>query len=271
LRPYLTLALSLSLLGGSAGAQLADTSRADKVFFTKHDLVLTGLAFGATGLISVFDDNIARWSQQPRFQDSSTHHAALNISKVNETTITIAGLASYGIARLSGSKTATDITLHTTEAVLLASFSSQVIRGLVGRTRPYVTHDSNQYDFHFGRGFYGHNSFDYRSFPSIHTSSSIALATALTMETNLRHPRATPYVAPILFIAGILPGLARVNLDQHWASDIAAGAFMGAIAGYKVVSYSHANPNNRFDRMFLRASVVPDSHGGILVLINPTF
>ena len=41
--------------------------------------------------------------------------------------------------------------------------------------------------------------------------------------------------------------------------------------GYKVVSYSHANPNNRFDRMLLRASVVPDGHGGILVSINPTF
>ncbi len=271
MRSFLALTLSFSLLGGVAGAQSPDTSGVSRTFITRRDLAFTGIAFGASGLVSVFDDNIAKWSQQSRFQDSSTHRIALRISKVNETTLTIAGIATYGIARLAGSPTVTDIALHTTEAVVLGSLASQLIRGVLGRTRPYITKDSNQYDFHFGRGFYGENTFAYRAFPSIHTSSSIAVATVLAMETHRRHPGATPFVAPILFAAGLLPGLARVNLDQHWASDIVSGAFMGALAGYKVVSYSHAHPNNRFDRMFLRASVMPDANGRMLVMISPTF
>jgi membrane-associated phospholipid phosphatase len=48
-----------------------------------------------------------------------------------------------------------------------------------------------------------------------------------------------------------MPGLARLYLDQHWASDIALGAFLGAFAGQKVVQYSHAHPDNRIDRKFL--------------------
>ena len=102
----------------------------------------------------------------------------------------------------------------------------------------------------------------YRAFPSIHTSSGMAVATVLTMEMQRRHVAATPYVAPVLFAAGILPGISRIQLDQHWASDVLAGAFMGVFAGYKVVSYSHDHPNNRFDRVLLKASVMPDPLGG---------
>jgi membrane-associated phospholipid phosphatase len=56
----------------------------------------------------------------------------------------------------------------------------------------------------------------------------------------------------------------RIQLDQHWASDVAAGAFMGVFTGYKVVSYSHAHPNNFFDRNLLKFSVVPTPHGTAL-------
>ena len=52
----------------------------------------------------------------------------------------------------------------------------------------------------------------------------------------------------MLFSAAILPGLSRIQLDQHWASDILAGAFMGVFAGYKVTTYSHDHPDNWFDR-----------------------
>ena len=51
-------------------------------------------------------------------------------------------------------------------------------------------------------------------------------------------------------------------LDQHWASDVVMGAFLGAFIGHKVVTHAHANPRNRLDRMLLHASVAPDGHGG---------
>jgi membrane-associated phospholipid phosphatase len=233
--------------------------------------VISGVVLGTTLALSVFDDDIAQASQRGRYQDSTLRRFSTNVSKVNETTLTAAGIITYGIARLAKARTVQDIALHTTESVVLASLASQVIRGPLGRTRPYVTSDTDQYNFRPFKGFFGKNSFDNRAFPSIHTSSSMAVATVLTMETHRRRPGATPFVAPILFAAGILPGLARIELDQHWASDIFSGAFMGIFAGYKVVSYSHAHPNNRFDRMFLNVSVAPDADGRLRVGFSPTF
>lgn len=258
--------LALVVLCTPACAQTRDTTTHDKTFLTRRDLAVSAIALAATGLVSVFDDDIARTSQEKRFQDSSLHRSALRVSKVNETTLTVAGIAAYGLARLFHAPTATDIALHATESVILSSLASQVIRGPLGRARPYVTRDSDQYDFQAFAGFKrGSAGFDRRAFPSIHTSSAMAVATVLTMEMQRRHYGATPFVAPVLVAAGLLPGIARIQLDQHWASDVAAGAFMGVLAGYKVVSYSHDHPNNRFDEVLLKASIAPDPNGGARV------
>ncbi|MEO5817934.1 MAG: phosphatase PAP2 family protein, partial [Gemmatimonadaceae bacterium] len=218
--------------------------------------------------LSRWDTDIAQASQKGWYRNQSTIDLAQKISKVNETTLTVGGIVVYGVARLTRSRTVADVALHATESVVLASVASQLIRGPLGRSRPFVTKDTDQYDFSAGKGF---REFSNRAFPSIHTSSSMAMATVLTMELHRRHSEATPFVAPILFAAGMLPGLARIRLDQHWASDVASGAIMGVWAGYKVVSYSHAHPNNRFDRVLLGASIMPDPHGGLAIGFNPTF
>jgi membrane-associated phospholipid phosphatase len=265
-RSYAVALASLALLASTGRAQVRDTTFHDKTFLTRRDLLVSGLALGATALVSIYDGDIARASQQPRWQDSSKHHFALRVSKVNETTLTVAGILAYGIGRATGNRTVTDVALHTTEAVVLASLASQVIRGPLGRARPYVTKDTDQYRFKLGKGF---SDFDYRAFPSIHTSSGMAVATVLTMEIHRRNPGATPFAAPVLFAAGLLPGLVRIQLDQHWASDVFAGAFMGVLSGYKVVSYSHDHPNNFFDRTLLKVSVSPDPRGRMRIGFSP--
>ena len=265
MRPSGPVVVLLALAAQLAAAQSSNTTRRDKTFLTRRDLVISGIALGATGLVSIFDDDIALASRQPRFRGASLQNFSTKVSKVNETTLTVAGILTYGIGRLTKSRTTVDIGLHATEAVVLASLASQIIRSPLGRARPYEAGDTNQYDFKFGAGFRrGDAGFRRRAFPSIHTSSSMAVATVLSMELHRRRPGATPYVAPVLFAAGILPGLARIQLNQHWASDVAAGAFMGVLGGYKVVSYSHAHPNNRFDRTLLKFSVVPTANGPAL-------
>jgi len=244
----------------SALAQSRDTTSHDKTFLTRRDLLVLGAGAAATGVLSIWDDDIAKAAQQEKYQGSGLHSFALNVSKAQETTLTVASLLTYGIGRLTKQNTVADVGLHSTEAVVLASLASQLIRGPLGRTRPNKVADTNQYDFHFGKGF---TSFDQRAFPSIHTSSGMAVATVLTMEMQRRHVAATPYVAPLLFAAGILPGLSRIQLDQHWASDVLGGAIMGVFSGYKVVSYSHDHPHNWFDRTFLKVTVEPDPNGGV--------
>jgi membrane-associated phospholipid phosphatase len=270
LRPFRTLVVLVALTAEVASAQGADTSGRDKTFLTRRDLLTSGIAVGVTALLSRYDDDIALASQQPRYRTQSLTRFSQNVSKVNETTLTAAGILTYGIGRLTGSRSTADIGLHATEAVVLASLASQVIRGPIGRARPYEVKDTNQYDFEFGAGFRrGEAGFKRRAFPSIHTSSGMAVATVLTMELHRRRPRATPYVAPLLYLAGVLPGLVRVQLDQHWASDVAAGAFMGVLSGYKVVSYSHAHPGNAFDRTLLRMNVTPAAAGGLNISVSP--
>jgi membrane-associated phospholipid phosphatase len=256
---HLALLLALFLAVQPAAAQRADsTSRGDRTFLTRRDLWLGAAALGGTALLSIWDDDIALASQGARYQGEGTDRFANRASKVQETTLTVAGLVTYGIGRLTRSNDVAEIALHATESVVLASLASQLIRGPLGRTRPNVAGDTNQYLF---RPFKGFGNFANRAYPSIHTSSSMAVATALTMESHRRNPRATKFVAPVLFGAGILPGLSRIQLDQHWASDIAAGAFMGVLAGYKVVKYSHDHPDNKFDRVLLGTSVTTGPQG----------
>ena len=271
MRRFFFLTCSVVLLAQPARAQNTDTTGVSKTFLTKSDLLAAGVALGASVAISPFDPSIARTSQQSRFQSSSMHRLALDVSKVTETTLTLAGIATYGIARVAHAPMVTDVALHATESVVLSSVVSQLIRGPLGRTRPYVSHDSDQYKFKMFGGFFGDTTYDYRAYPSIHTSSSMAVATVIVMEVHRRKPGATVIVAPLLFAAALMPGLARIQLDQHWASDVAAGAFMGVFTGYKVVSYSHAHPDNWFDRTFQSASVAPASHGGMMVGFSSAF
>ena len=261
-------ALVAALIAAQAlGAQAPDsTSHGDKTFLTKRDLGIAGVALGATAFLSIWDPNIAQASQDSQYQDASLHRLALNISKVNETTLTLAGIATWGVARLVKSPDVADVALHATESVVLASLASQMIRGPLGRTRPNYAGDTNQYDFHFFKGF---SAFKYRAFPSIHTSSSMAVATVITLELHRRKQSITPIVAPLLYSAAILPGLSRIQLNQHWASDILAGGFMGVFAGYKVVTYSHDHPNNWFDRKLLHVTVSQGADGRFQLGFSP--
>lgn len=146
------------------------------------------------------------------------------------------------------------------EALLLTNVVSQAIRGPFGRARPYVTHDENNSEFHVRKGF---TSYDYRSLPSLHAASAFAAASALTAEMEEHHSGMTHVVSPLLFTAALVPGFTRMYLDQHWASDVAMGAFVGTFLGAKVVHHAHGNPRNRLDRMLLGATVQPLEHGGV--------
>lgn len=236
------LALCLAL---PAGAQ-SDTS---KTLFTARDGKIALGVLGASAAISWFDPKIASF-----FRDSSLGHVptghslAKRFTRINETTLTVAGIAAYGFGRITKNHAVTDIAFHATEAVFMASVASQLIRGPLGRTRPHVTDFKDQYDFEFFKGF---SEFNNRAFPSIHSGSGFAVATVLVQETRRRRPKSVKYVAPIAYGLALTPGLSRLYLGQHWASDVFAGAFMGTFAGMKVVNYSHTHPTNRIDDLFI--------------------
>src|SRR6478672_2839454 len=81
------------LVATPLGAQIADSaSRGDKTFLTKRDLGISALGLGAAALLSVWDDDIAKASQESRFKGSGLTTFANRASKVNETTLTAGGI-----------------------------------------------------------------------------------------------------------------------------------------------------------------------------------
>lgn len=251
------LVLALGLSGtATLAAPAQSAAQPSGVVLTGHDLGLVAGATLGTAALTRFDVPMARL-----FGDSAFHarhpgftSAAKRASVVTETVLMLTGGTVYGIARLRRDDGTADVALHATESVASAALFIQVVRGALGRARPYVSdsaakpRDSDPYDF---EPFHGFTSFDYRSFPSMHAMASVAVAAALSTEMR---ERATPHravLSPLLYVGAAMPALARLYLDEHWTSDIALGAFLGAFAGQKVVSYSHEHPDNRIDRKLL--------------------
>jgi membrane-associated phospholipid phosphatase len=251
----LLAALVAAIAGGpTLAAQAPEPRPANTRLFTQRDAVAAGIATAATLVLAAFDRSIAENVADPkgRFQGSTFLGArARDFNHINEQSLTLGGLALYGIGRLSRSPTLADISFHTAEAVVAASIVSQVIRLPLGRERPLVPSNGGRAPFVF-RPFRGWNRRDYRAFPSIHAASGFAAAAVVSGEVAQRWPNARWYVSPVVYGLAATPGLSRMYMNQHWASDVLMGAFIGVVAGQKVVRYNHTtNPGNKVNRFFL--------------------
>ena len=256
--------MAVGTLPIAARAQAPDSLRdnGDRRFLRPRELGVLGVGMLAAGALSLADPKIARWTQSSSVQGSDSRKRVVNdITHVNETTLTVAGIAAYGIGRLSHAEALTDIAKHTTEAIVLTSLVSQALRGPLGRTRPLVTHDSDQYDFHAFKGF---GNFDNRSWPSLHAATAFAAGSALVSEVKERHPEAMPWAAPLIYAAAFVPGFTRMYLDQHWASDILAGSVIGAVFGNRIVHFAHSAKPGDGPRWLVNATVQPGVDGSMM-------
>src|SRR3954464_5459496 len=122
-----TLAFLIPAIFSAVGTPLVAQRVPDdttKTFFVKHDLATTAIALGVTGLTSIFDQRIQRWSQSSSVQDSSRTKVMKGLTHINETTLTAAAILTWGVGRLAKSSTTADVGLHTAEAVVLTSVVS---------------------------------------------------------------------------------------------------------------------------------------------------
>ena len=254
----------------------AQTATGEKTFFRGPDIEWAAAFVLGSYAMSRADPKIAKYFQEPVHQrQPAMRETAELFTHIQETTLTIGGIVTYGVARLAGARDVEVTALHATEAIVAASLTSQVIRGPLGRARPKDATPifEDQYEFHWFNGF---RNFEYRAFPSIHSASGFAAATAVVVETNRRSPHSTWYVAPLAYTLAAGPGYARMYLGQHWASDIFMGAFIGAFYGARVANYAHAHPGNRVDRFFLGPHVasgvtVMPAPGGVSIAYGKQF
>jgi membrane-associated phospholipid phosphatase len=250
--------LALALTASAAGAQ-ADSGGVGPLF-TFRDALLAGGIVAAARLVHPLDEHYAR-----RLQDSSTqsNRKLQTLATFVRTTAApgsyVIGGSMYVVGRLAGNRKLASLGLHGTEALVIGEATASVLKGLVGRQRPYVTpRDPNSY--RLLRGVTGGN--DYRSFPSGHAVAAFAAAAAVTGETSRNAPNSTWIVAPIMYGGAALVAVSRMYNNQHWASDVLIGAGIGTFAGLKVVRFHDSHPDNRIDRIFLAASLSPNDAGG---------
>jgi membrane-associated phospholipid phosphatase len=231
-----------------------------QTLFTYRDALLAAGFAGLTIAMFPVDKHVAQQLQNPNLaQNRFLEHAAVGFESITTPGAYVIGGALYAAGRLTHKPNLADFGWHGTEAVLVASGVTGFLKGTLGRSRPFVSSDTNPHDFRFGAGF---STSERQSFPSGHTTTAFAAAAAVTSEIRRLQPKAVWYVAPVMYGGATMVGLSRMYHNKHWASDVVLGAAVGTFSGLKVVRYSHAHPDNAVDRVILRTVIAPDGKGG---------
>lgn len=245
----------------------ADAGRR-KTLFTYRDAALGAAFVGLTFAMFPLDEQFAQRLQNPNTQANKFFdRSATGVEFIASPGSYYIGATLYAIGKIGKYKDVADLGWHGTEAVLVASAVTNLLKGTLGRARPYMSNATNPRDWEFGGGF-GNN--DRKSFPSGHAATAFAAAAAVTSETRRMWPKSVWVVGPALYGGATLVGLSRMYHNRHWASDVALGAAIGTFSGLKVVRYSHAHPDNKLDRLLLGAALIPHSDGGATLALNFT-
>ncbi|MDB4917226.1 MAG: phosphoesterase PA-phosphatase related protein [Gemmatimonadetes bacterium] len=258
--PLRRAVLVMSMLLATRAQAQADTAPSTVSLFTYRDVALAGAVSVMALLARPFDENYSK-----RLQDSSTqanrqlHTVAQIVRTTTAPGAVIIGSTMYVVGRITKQERMTELGLRGSEALVLGEVVGGVMKGLIGRQRPYVM-PQNSHSFGFMRGFTNGDSL--RSFPSGHSLAAFAAAAAVTSEMAGWYPSSRWLVGGAMYGGATLTGLSRMYDNRHWATDVIVGAGIGTFAGLKVVRYHHAHPRTFLDRWLLRGSITPNADGG---------
>ena len=107
--------------------------------------------------------------------------------------------------------------------VAAAGLADDALKIVFGRARPYLWLAGDDSGF----GFFRYGS-KFASFPSGHTTTSVAAALALGA--------VLPRWRPLFLLAALLIALSRIVLDVHYLSDVVAGALLGAMVAFLILT-----------------------------------
>jgi len=222
------------------GALVTGPSRLDAAGWGRF-----GLGVAAVGLTSAFDKSIRTDIQDQRTAGSDRF--AHDVRPLGQWGALVLVGGAWVAGDASNNSTLTAVGKDGIEAsILAAGLVTPLLKEIAGRSRPNA--DLGPHDFHPFSGS--------ASFPSGEATEAFAVASVISAHSHRL------WVKGIAWGAAGLVGWERMNLDRHWASDIAAGALIGASIGEWVV-HRH-QPEAAAGR--LQWSVAPTGRGAAVVL-----
>lgn len=180
-----------------------------------RDWLTASFVVAASVGLYAYDQDIKDWFQDKR--NSTTNDLAKVFTPIGNPLLAVPAM---GLVYLYGehrqSEKAKRIGLLGVESIVLSGAFTGALKFATHRPRPDTGERYNKWEA--SRFF----STDNISFPSLHTSTAFSMAKVLAAEAD------NPYVTPVVYALASLVGLARLNDNDHWASD----AFVGAAIGY---------------------------------------
>lgn len=213
----------------------ADTARRRPLFSAgdrRNLLILLGMTIAVMPLDKTLTDEFRDAGPQRStfLQDGARAFDVLG----NPGTMIVAAGA-WAIGRATGSEHLADLGSHVGQSLALTLGETWMVKGMVGRRRPYVD-ETDPDDFSPVRGFSGG---PWSSLPSGHTAAAFAVAASANEEIRHWWPAAPWAVTPLLYAGASMVGLARIYDARHWSSDVVLGAGLGILTGRKVAQYRH--------------------------------
>jgi membrane-associated phospholipid phosphatase len=204
-------------------AQSPDSAKSSKTVVRARDFALLGGGFALAGVTSVFDRHLAFEVRKPgntRVQFGNLSAPGSTIGQVGPIGFS---LALYAAGRVAHQAEWTTLGREATEAWLVGGVAVTLIKGVVGRARPYGSPNDPDL-FRPGRG-YSNNAF--ASFPSGHTTCAFAVASVLARGTAKDRPWVHRTVTVLAYAAATSVGLSRMYHNDHWLSDVVGGTALG--------------------------------------------
>ena len=183
---------------------------AGEVFNLRNMLIFSGI----TGACFLLDREIEMHSYLLKRDD---YDGITNISNnFGETSIMLPSLAgAFSLGAITKNQRLTDTSVNSAKSFIAGASVVETLKAVTGRKRPPVAQNSNL-SFEIFEGY----NIGSKSFPSWHTFVASSIITPFAEEYSRW-----------LYIIPISTGFARIYLNRHWLSDVAAGGGIGFLSG----------------------------------------
>ena len=188
-----------------------------------------GLITGGLAISVAFLDKPIRDAAQ-RSRSSSADDFFRNIEKFGTKQYGLPVLAGfYAVGLVADDYNAKTVALDGFSASVIGSLTTSVFKGIAGRARPNSGLGPHHWNLFGGD----------QSFPSGHATGAFAFASVIAGHYD------SPWVATTAYTIASLVGVARIEQDAHWASDVVAGGLIGGLIGHHLVEFNKTWRENR--------------------------